>query len=349
MRRFVLLLALCAPLLASTGFASPLSGEPGYGVYDNLNRPAVFDVLAPTRTFRIRYEATFDVRANPDAESIRVILPVPPQTMSQNVKSWSVTPAPVRQHTSRYGYRFLEFESGPAMPGYRWTIVFEADIDLTRIRYPIDADQVGAREEIPEGIRLDYTADGPYYGIDNPAIRTAVAEAAGSETNLYRRAVAIWKYVRDRLVFQGGGGKQPAPTTLALGEGTCTEYSFLAIAMLRADGIPARFIAGPVNRIPKGATHGRDTAFHKMIEVYLPRYGWVPLESSHLDRPERRAVENRLIGLHLGRQIYFGVEPEAHLVPIDPRQNVISHAPTGRGRMRYRIHQHADWSTVEHR
>ena len=57
--------------------------------------------------------------------------------------------------------------------------------------------------------------------------------------------------------------------------GSCTEYTYLFIALCRANGLPARYVGGTVQRGPGTSV---DTSFHRWAEVYLPPYGWVPVD-----------------------------------------------------------------------
>jgi len=62
--------------------------------------------------------------------------------------------------------------------------------------------------------------------------------------------------------------------TLGTKKGVCDEYSVLAAAMLRAKGIPTRFVTG-LTYSPK-VEKGWDN--HAWLEVYSPKSGWVALD-----------------------------------------------------------------------
>ncbi len=71
-----------------------------------------------------------------------------------------------------------------------------------------------------------------------------------------------------------------AATVLTRGDGSCSEYCFVFIALCRANGIPARYIGGTRHR---RAGYYQDKAFHRAVEVYFPRYGWVPVDATLAD------------------------------------------------------------------
>ena len=77
------------------------------------------------------------------------------------------------------------------------------------------------------------------------------------------------------------GGWDPAPTVLSRGSGSCSEYTYLFVAMCRAAGIPARYEAGGHVRDTLPYV---DTVFHRWHQVYLPPYGWVNIDATWDDK-----------------------------------------------------------------
>jgi hypothetical protein len=76
-----------------------------------------------------------------------------------------------------------------------------------------------------------------------------------------------------------------ALTTLVTGWGNCANYAHIALALVRAAGIPARLVHGysftkpyslPTGNDPIEASWGQGT--HAWIEVYYPSLGWVPYD-----------------------------------------------------------------------
>jgi transglutaminase-like putative cysteine protease len=344
-KTIIILFALVLPASFFVGVSA--AAEAGYEIADGLYHPLRrISENAPIR-FHIVLKADFQVRKNPDTEKLIVTLPIPPNTDSQKILTWEVSPPPVRTIYSRYGYRFLEFELGPGYVGEKLSVRYEADVDLSRIRYEIDPNMVGYLKDIPEQIRKDYTADGEYYKINSPAIKKAAAEAVGKETNPYLMALKIWQYVRGKLHYKMDGRKQPADRVLRMGQGSCTEYSFLMIALCRASGIPARFTAGSVARLQKHRTKAVDEAFHKIIEIYIPNYGWIPVESSGGNSIYGKDLTNKLFGSLNGRMLFFVYEPEEGLVAFDPRRNTASYRSSGPGNLDLFGTISTEWTLVD--
>ncbi len=152
---------------------------------------------------------------------------------------------------------------------------------LYKVRYFIFPEKVGELKDIPEEIRRKYLTDDAKYSISDPFIQRSVKQAIGDETNPYWIARKIFNYVIDHMEYELAGGWNIAPTVLKRGSGSCSEYSFVYIAMCRAAGLPARY-AGSV--VIRGDDASADDVFHRWVEVYLPNYGWIPVDPSGGDR-----------------------------------------------------------------
>lgn len=111
---------------------------------------------------------------------------------------------------------------------------------------------------------------------NDPAIRAAADSAVGRETDPWRRAVLLERFTANRIrrkdtrVLFGSAAR-----TLATGEGDCTEHALLLAALARAQGIPARVVAGLV-------ALGSAMEYHLWTEVAI-RSRWIGIDAA-LDR-----------------------------------------------------------------
>lgn len=87
------------------------------------------------------------------------------------------------------------------------------------------------------------------------------------------------------MYYELSGGWNTAPTVLTRGNGSCSEYSFVFISMCRSAGIPAKYVGSVVVR---GDDASIDDVFHRWVEIYLPGYGWLPVDPSGGDKPSPR-------------------------------------------------------------
>ncbi len=332
MMKRIAAIAVMIVLIASAAASEP---QPGYKLADNDNRPGNPIVLGESIRFQVVLRGDFHVRDNPNDEKMIVTLPLPAGTDYQKIIHWEVSPEPVGEIVSKYGYRFLQFELGPGHPGARLKMSYKAVVELRPVRYKIDPARVGSLADIPASIAEDFTGDGPFYQTHSKTVKNAARQAVGTEKNPYLMALKIWNAVRDELFYKGDGRKVSAAQTLKLGHGSCTEYSFTMIAMCRAVGIPARYVAGSPHRVGKGQRRGLDVPMHKVSEVYLPGYGWVLMESSGGDGVYGVDLQEKFFAASSGRMLNFIYEPEPRLVDLDPRRNTITYKPSGAGTMDY--------------
>ncbi|MHA1954081.1 MAG: transglutaminase-like domain-containing protein [Candidatus Heimdallarchaeaceae archaeon] len=105
----------------------------------------------------------------------------------------------------------------------------------------------------------------------HPEIQSKALEIAGNRTEVLSIADDVVNYTRN-TVFTEREGQQDALSTLQKSSGNCVGKSNLAVAILRALGIPARVVL-------EGPTP------HYLAELYAHPYGWVRLEPTTGDSP----------------------------------------------------------------
>jgi hypothetical protein len=172
----------------------------------------------------------------------------------------------------------------PSLPsGDKATFSFHVDAKVSAIRYLIIPEWTGTLEDIPEDIARLYTVDGARYRLDSPFIKKTVEKVVGDETNCYWIARKIYQYVMSQLKYEMVGGWDVPEVVLQRGRGSCSEYTFAFVALCRAAGLPARYQGSVVVR---GDDASLDEAFHRWAQVYLPGYGWVPVDANRGDKPD---------------------------------------------------------------
>jgi len=157
------------------------------------------------------------------------------------------------------------------------------------VRYFIFPDKVGSLDDIPKDIKVKYLENNNKYMYDHPVIQKAVNQTVKDVKNPYWIARNIFNFLIDNMYYEMTGGWNTAPTVLERGNGSCSEYSFVYIAMCRAAGLPARYVGSVVVR---GDDVSMDDVFHRWVEVYLPNYGWIPVDPSGGDHKWPRDQAN---------------------------------------------------------
>jgi transglutaminase-like putative cysteine protease len=196
------------------------------------------------------------------------------------------SPAPREIVTDQWGQRIAHFVVRDLPAGKFATVTLRGRLQMFDVQHQVLPHQVARLDAIPGEIRRLYLQDGAKYLIGDPVIQRAVKEAVQGEKNPYWIARKIYRYVHGKMFYKLAGGWNVAPKVLQRGSGSCSEYSFVFIAMCRAAGLPARYVGSVVLRKDDASY---DDVFHRWVEVYLPGAGWLPVDPSRGDKPGEAA------------------------------------------------------------
>ena len=180
----------------------------------------------------------------------------------------------------RWGQTCYMFHYDSVPAGEKAVVSYVADANISAIRYLIIPEKCGTLADIPAEIRQAYTVDGSHYRISSPFIQETVKKVVGDEQNPYWIARKIFNHLIERLEYEMIGGWDVPEVVLKRGSGSCSEYTFAFVALCRAAGLPARYQGSVVVR---GDDASVDEAFHRWAQVYLPNYGWVPVDANKGD------------------------------------------------------------------
>lgn len=219
------------------------------------------------------YHVTLDtwVMNHGPGELIRVNVyhAVPPNRPYQHISNLSLS-SPCTLITDRYGQEVSYCQVDNLSVGEQVTVSWELDVEIEAMNYGVDPGQVTGLDQIPPDIVDTYTRNEFNYHLESRIIQDAAQAAVDGATNPYWIARNIHDFVADHLYYSWDSGWQDAETVYLEGRGRCTEYTWLYIALCRANGLPARYIGGTL--VGAGYTG------HRRAEVYLPPYGWVPVD-----------------------------------------------------------------------
>jgi len=238
--------------------------------------------LDNTRAARVTVTHEVTPYGNGTMQQLDVYLAIPGDLPQQTVKNITFTPEDYATVTDQWDQEFAHFAYTDKTAGTTVRSKMVVDTEISDIHYYIFPDQCGTLDDIPAEIAETYTANGGKYRLDDPFIRKTAEELAGGKTNPYWIAREVFDYVRKTLEYELVGGWNTAPVVLQRGTGSCSEYTFSFIALCRAAGVPARYVGSIVVR---GDDASLDEVFHRWPEVYLPNYGWVPMDPQGGDDP----------------------------------------------------------------
>lgn len=99
-----------------------------------------------------------------------------------------------------------------------------------------------------------------------------------NSSNIVDIAWNSYSWIIDNINYQQVPGENDALTTLKNKEGGSAEFGNLYVALLRANGIPARRISGWGKNFQLGESYHLAKFAHGWTEFYLPDYGWIPVD-----------------------------------------------------------------------
>ena len=239
-------------------------------------------VLNETRKTRITFTNEVKVYGKGKVKNLDVYIAVPENMPQQKILSLTFSPEKYNIEKDRWNQKVTAFNYKNILSESSIESIMEVEAEISEIRYFIFPDQCGTLDDIAEDIRNLYTANGSKYLIDDDYIQTLVNNIVGDEQNPYWIARKIFDYVRNNLEYKLEGGWNVAPFVLKRGTGSCSEYTFSFIALCRAAGVPARYVGAIVVR---GDDASLDEVFHRWPEIYLPNYGWIPIDPQGGDKP----------------------------------------------------------------
>ena len=169
---------------------------------------------------------------------------------------------------------------------------------------------------------LPFLAETPTADFNNPEIQAISSNLSKDEDDLFVLSAKVAAWVRNAISYNlstvTAKASKPASWVLEKRQGVCDELTNLFIAIMRAQGIPARFISGLA--YTDSPSFPEKWGGHGWAEVFFPGYGWVPfdptygqfgwLDSSHIKLKEGAdATEASTDFEWRGQNINMGIHP----------------------------------------
>lgn len=312
---------------------------------DEIAQVAVFVDGAYTRAKERNALVTFThdiINFGPGAlTDLDVYLALPKQRSTQDVLAVDFPEVPDARLTDRWGQEVARFRKTSLKPGERATTRMRVKARIYDVMYHLFPEKAGTLRDIPADVRNRYLADDDKYRLKDPVIQAAVKEAVTRPDNPYWIARDLYDWLHDKMVYLRIGGWDVAPTVLQRGSGSCSEYAFVYIAMCRAAGLPARY-AGSV--VVRGEDASFDFVYHRWVEVYLPNYGWVPVDPSGGDQESTR--DQAMYFGHLENRFLITTESGGGSEYLKWDYNS-SESWQADGRVQLRLEMIADWELGE--
>lgn len=147
----------------------------------------------------------------------------------------------------------------------------------TRAPYPVDTGL------LPEDIRKYLCPEPRRIQSDDPEIVARAVELVSGATRQAEASDAIQAWVRGNIAYDHTFSlPNDASSVFRNRSGTCSGFSTLTVALLRAAGIPARThhgcVIGEFDDGNYGWAVGEEGGWHAWVELYYPDVGWVAVD-----------------------------------------------------------------------
>ena len=108
--------------------------------------------------------------------------------------------------------------------------------------------------------------------VDPESVRATAQAVSGSASTLLETVDGVVRWIHANIRYERGNTSvnTTAADVLESGSGVCQDMTHLGLAMLRAQGVPARYVSGLLTRQP-GETHA-------WLEFLHPTQGWLPAD-----------------------------------------------------------------------
>lgn len=223
---------------------------------------------------RVTETVTVNADAVPAGETVRAWLPFPRELPGQQegVRLVDSQPAGAKVAPANTMQRTAYLEK-PAVSGKPTTFAVTYELTIYAQYHDIDASKVVPAKITPE--LAPFIAERAPHIAFTDDLRAFSRKAVGNETNPYRIAQKLFAAV-DQIPWAGAREYSTISNlsdyTLHAGHGDCGEQTMLLIALLRLNGIPARWQSGFI------FSDGKYNNIHDWGQLYLAPYGWVPMD-----------------------------------------------------------------------
>ncbi len=186
-----------------------------------------------------------------------------------------------------------------------------------------------ANNPAPASFSKSHTPDSPrnYLSADkwvtlSPRVRALAKEITKGKKTTIDKDRAIYKYVFNNVSYDKaipGWGNGDTERVCVVRAGNCTDFHSLFISLVRASGIPAKFVMGIP--LPHDKKEGEIPGYHCWAEFYDKKTGWIPVDISEAWKDKSKynyyfgaLTEDRLEFTH-GRDIIL--EPAQNTEPLN--------------------------------
>ena len=235
---------------------------------------------------RLTQQITFAVSQSKDTFTYRYALPAQGSSRSTNQKieklkaEYQPEPAQVKDSTDRFGNKFRTVTWKNLDRDARVKLTYEATI-LSELK-AMESMAPFPLSDIPAGEKVYLQPADQVQSTNREIVALAKKLTAGASSE-YEAVTAIMRHVANSVAYAYNPPKYDALYSLETGSGNCQNFAHLALALLRASGIPGRVVGGYTLKdswkIPVGSgsslVQSMGQGGHAWLEIYFPDLGWL--------------------------------------------------------------------------
>ena len=248
------------------------------------------------KIYLVQYSADVSDVMTSDVSTITLRCPTPVIVPSQPLlEITEITPAPtIQNYQDCIIHQITKNRNNSPKSVFKQTFA----VTVYEITSEVKAQSVGAYKSMNELLYERYTKADSVVPSDNTRIVELAAEIVGKETNPYKKAELIYSYMLKNYSVLDKVRKNDADPldVLKVASGDAYDYAVIFASLARAAGIPAL--------IDDGILIGQDlsTQVHWWNEIYLPGFGWLPVDVALGDGLEYKRWSENLAA----HEYYFG-------------------------------------------
>ncbi len=245
------------------------------GLFSFAEKPDT-EILEET-TIDFEVEVTVRNAGNAPALNVPLRLALPREhPPAQYVEDIEISEEPQRRARDEEGNEFIHYSIERLEPRSQKKFTFNTSIRLVSLDFNIQRSKIGEVEK--KGNLANYLVESPFIEIKHPDIQREARTIANRSGDALDIAWNTYEWVIDNIRYQQIPGEASAARTLQIGEGGSAEFGNLFVALMRANGIPARRVSGWGRRFEAGDELFMQRFSHGWAEFYLPNYGWIPAD-----------------------------------------------------------------------
>ena len=233
--------------------------------------------IGDPKHFRIRYTITVKPDAVPEGETVRCWMPMPRTDVprQKNVKLLSTSQPDFVRSPMDYAHSTVYMEK-KAEAGKPTVFSEEFEFDAYGAWFDLDTAATTTYDTTSD-LYKTYTSERDCHMVFSPQIRALAERLTQGAATPLAKARRIFKWVDDNFPWASAREYSTIENIPAYvldnHHGDCGQVTLLFLTLCRSLGIPAHFQSGFM-------LHPGEENLHDWGEIYVPEYGWVPVDQS---------------------------------------------------------------------